>query len=141
MFALMAGRFLGRLTTIDMKPKSINKKLEMMRYAKTKIISHINFQRGFSIGGADLKTYFNRSLDSIGGVSFENALSHAGDLIDSALDARKLRLVLKALNIESLTVDTLKNSLLKEGNFAPNLLDTYRSDGDELIIDCKENIS
>jgi len=133
-FALMAERFSGRVTTIDMKPESISKKIRNDELCQ-RIFSNVNFQRGFSIGGADLKSYFNRSLETIGGVSFDSALSHAGNFIDSALDARKVPLVLKALNIGSLTVDTLKNSLLKEGKFAPNLLDVYRNERDEFSFE------
>ena len=129
-FALMAERFDCKINAIDMNPEAIRNKVRNVALCD-KIFKNVNFLRGVSISRSDLDAYYQSNLDRIGGTPFGQVIEVAGEFVDTSMDGRKETPVLKALNITSLDVPLLKESLLDNGKLPQSLLDIYRTKDDE----------
>ena len=129
-FALMAERFGCKISAIDMNPEAIRNKVRNTALCD-KIFKNVNFLRGVSISRSDLDAYYQSNLNRIGGMPFSQVIKAAGEFIDTSMDGRKEAPVRKALNITSLDVPLLKESLLDNGKLPQSLLDIYRTKDDE----------
>lgn len=127
---LMAERFGCKISAIDMNPEAIKNKIKNTELCD-KIFKNVNFLRGFSISRSDLSAYYERNLESIGGIPFSQVIDAAGEFIETSMDARKEPRVLNALGISSLNVLLMKATVLENGKFSQVLLDIFRDKGDE----------
>lgn len=129
-FSLMVERFGCKVSAIDMNPEAIKNKVRSAELCD-KIYKNVSFLRGVSISRSDLESYYERNLDYIGGVPFNEVIRAAGEFVETSMDGRKEPSVLNALHISRLDVSLLETAIVNNGKFRQSLLDIYRNKDDE----------
>jgi hypothetical protein len=103
-------------------------------------LKNISFRKGVSISTDEIRKFYENGFDKIGNISFELAVKSTTDFIEISMDPRKLEKVNGVLNIEKFDKDSLIKKILSDKTILPELIDVYRTDGDELGFHKNNNI-
>lgn len=131
--ALLAamGETLGwNLLTIDMNPEAVVTKLRSQLLSE-KTLTRVDFKQGFSIPPREIRAFYEKEQETIGGVRFEEALESAKAFIKIQLDARKAPKVSNALQISHFEVEDIVKRIINRKKFSTELLQVFRTPGDE----------
>jgi predicted O-methyltransferase YrrM len=126
------GRRVGwRILTIDMNPDAIASKIRNESLTEA-TLDNVSFHQGFSVSSEEVREYFCRPKKSIGGVPFSAIVSAAPSFVETSMDSRKALPVANALGLDRFSTPELLQVIASTGRLPQNLIDVYRTPGDEL---------
>jgi predicted O-methyltransferase YrrM len=132
-------RFGWNITTIDMNPESI--KLKIRSQVDTEdTMKNIKFRKGVSISTEQIKNFYTNGIDKIGNISFEVALEAAKEFIEITMDSKRIEKVNKIFNFEKFEGNNLIEKILANKKNLAELIEIYRTDGDELSFHEKNSL-
>lgn len=129
------------LITIDMNPDSIELKLRN-KIDSEDTLRNISFRKGVSISVEDIKKYYQKNIDFIGGIPFKEALNFASEFIETIMDPRKINNINKILNVDSFNKEIFFKKILDKTIHFKDIINIYRTPGNELdFIDLSKHDS
>lgn len=119
------------INTIDMNPDAVAMKIRNESATKA-TLNNVSFYRGLSVPPQDIREYFQRCVDSIGGVPFDKVMSVASTFIETSMDPRKMPYVAKALGLDKFSVLEVVDAIRSSRKLPLDLVNVFRTPGDEL---------
>jgi len=139
-FSLLAKRTGCRVTTIDKNPEALLRKIKNQTLID-EVFGNVNFEKEVSVSCDDFLSYYESTIQSIGGVNVNEVIENSGMYIELEMDNRKERDVINALGINKLAQAELKDVLISDGKFSDKLLKIFRTRDDEFEHCCRASNS
>lgn len=131
LLAELGRRLNWNIITVDMNPEALTSKIRSQSISDA-TLRNIQFRKGVSIGTQEIRSYYECEIVKVGGVPFSEAVEASSSFVETSMDARKAYPVEKALGLGKFNVDAVLGAILLANRFAPELLNMFRTPGDEL---------
>lgn len=124
----MAERLGWELFTIDMNPDALALKIRSQSICES---INIHFKKGVSLSFDQINDYYKSAVSSIGGVTFEDVVKNSKPFIDTIMDERRAPAVAQSLGLLEFDPDAVLNEIIGFNGFKKELLNVFKSPGNE----------
>ena len=132
-------RFGWNIITIDMNPESITLKLRSQSDTDD-TLKNISFRKGVSVSSEEIRKYYENGIDKIGNTPFDLSVKATLDFIETTMDSRRIGKVNQVLGVEKFEKNVLIEKVLANKKVLADLIQVYRTEGDEFEFHEKNNI-
>lgn len=139
LLATLGARVDWEIHTIDINPEAIKNKLRSQQVTD-ETLERVHFYQGASISLNSIKKYYSGRIPKISGIELAKVLESSKEFINCTMDSRKAPKVAEVFRLKNFDVDAFLQEILKSKSIPLELLNVFKSPGNELEFEEKKEI-